>query len=85
MTADAKAKRVQQAIEQVIDRQLSDNDPPEMRHTMTRLMDAGFSKPEARRLIGHVVAREVLAVIADGQRFDAARYVRSLRQLPDLP
>ncbi|HSR36812.1 MAG TPA: hypothetical protein VLL73_06480 [Desulfurivibrionaceae bacterium] len=85
MAIDPKAARLQQAINTVIEQQLADNDPPEMRRTLERLISGGLAEPEARALIGHVVVEELLQVIAAGKPFDPARYVGRLQRLPERP
>jgi hypothetical protein len=85
MPADPKIARLHQAISTVIDRQLAEDEPPEMRLTLERLIASGLAEAEARALIGHVVVEEVLQVIAAGKSFDRARYVSRLLALPARP
>lgn len=83
MPVDPRTARLQQAISEVINRQLATNDPPETRLTLERLMAGELSEVEARTLIGHVVVEEVLQVVAAGKPFDLARYVARLKALPE--
>ena len=85
MSLDQRTIRLQQAITEVINRQLATDDPPEMRLTLERLMAEGRSENEARTLIGHVVVEEVLRVVAAGQPFDDARYRERLKALVREP
>jgi hypothetical protein len=82
MPVDPKIERLHQAINTVIERQLAANDPPEMRLTLERLVKSGLAETEARTLIGHVVVKEVLQVLAAGKAFDQARYISRLQALP---
>ena len=76
-------QRLQQAIDTVVRNQLRDNNPPATAETFARLQTEGFSAPEAMRLIGQVVAAEVIAVLQEGKPYDEARYVAALNALPD--
>ena len=75
----------QQAILEVVDNQVRENDPPETRETLTRLMEQGYSKVVARKLIGSVVAVEIYEVMKQGRPFNRERFVAALKNLPRLP
>ena len=51
------------AIMEVVENQLRDNDPPQTRQTFNRLIGAGHSEKEAKRLIGCVVSAEIFDVL----------------------
>jgi len=85
MAIDPQTARLHQAINTVIEQQLADNDPPEMRLTLDRLVKSGLDEQEARTLIGHVVVEELLQVLAAGKPFDPVRYVGRLQALPGHP
>jgi len=70
---------------EIVDAQLRDGDPPETRRTFDRLVAMGHSPEGARQLIAQVVLREIFAVMASGQRYDAARFIAALERLPALP
>ncbi len=69
----------------VVDTQLRDGTPPEIKATLDRLVAAGYPEPQARRLIGVVVASEIFAVLKRKEPYDEARYVAALHRLPTLP
>lgn len=82
----AKTNKVlQKAILEVVDNQLRDLTPPETKETFDRLVSEGFTEEEARGLIGCVVASEIFEVLKHSQPYNEERYVKALRQLPDLP
>lgn len=76
---------LRKAVLQVVTNQLRANDPPETRETLDRLVGAGHSKEDAKRLIGCVVACEIFQVMRDHREFDNVKFVRALRGLPTLP
>ena len=76
---------LRQAILEVINNQIRDNDPPETKQTYDRLQKEGFSKKETLKLIGNVVASEVFAVLKENRKYDNDKYISALNALPDLP
>ena len=70
---------------EVIDNQLKQNDPPETKATLERLLKAGYSRTDAKKYIGQCVAVEIFAVLKNGERFNEVRYVRNLKNLPAEP
>ncbi len=83
--APATNPAVGAAIMEVVDTQLRDGTPPETRHTLDRLLAAGYPETEARRLIACAVTSEIFNVLTRRQPYDEARYVAALRRLPTLP
>jgi hypothetical protein len=76
---------VQAALYDVLDTQLRDGDPPETRATLERLLAEGVEEDEARRLIGWVIAAEIIAVMKSKKPFDRERFVGRLETLPEMP
>ncbi|MCP4661089.1 MAG: SEC-C domain-containing protein [bacterium] len=72
-------------VMQTVENQLANNDPPETRETLQRLIDAGHSPELSRRLIGAVVTVELTKEWVLKQPFDRARFVENLKNLPELP
>jgi len=70
---------------EVVENQLRDNDPPETRATLDRLMAEGHSRSEAKRLIACVVAAEMFHVFKERRPYDRGHFVAGLRGLPELP
>jgi hypothetical protein len=73
------------AILEVVDNQISDNDPPQTRQTYERLLASGLEEPEARRLIGCVVVSEIFDILKKNEMFNLKRFVAALERLPKLP
>ena len=72
-------------ILEIVDTQLRDGTPPETRQTFDRLITAGYTPEGARQLLAHVVVSEIYTVMKRGKRYDMARFVAALHQLPILP
>ncbi|MBW6491081.1 MAG: hypothetical protein K0B15_07800 [Lentimicrobium sp.] len=72
-------------IEQIIDKQIRRNDPPETAITYERLVSDSFTDIEARRLISMAVQVEIFRLINFGEAFNQQRYLENLQGLPDLP
>ena len=81
----ASNERVKAAVLEVVDNQLRDNKPSATRQTYQRLLKEGFSKQEARELIGVVVSSEIFGVIKEKRAYDQKRYIAALRRLPKKP
>lgn len=77
--------RLRAAFLEAVDNQLRDNDPPETRQTYDRLLLEGHSDAEAKDLIGAAIAAETYHILKENQPFNHARFVESLRRLPELP
>lgn len=78
-------QRLREAILGVINNQIKDNDPPETKQTLARLQKEGFSRKEALKLIGYVVASEVFTVLKENRSYDKVQYISALNALPKLP
>lgn len=83
--ADSNRDTLRRQMLEVVENQLRDNDPPETRATLDRLVREGHSASEAKRLIACVVVAEMFHVMKHHQPYDQARFVSGLRGLPDLP
>lgn len=70
---------------EVIDNQLKQNDPPETKETLERLLKEGYSRTDAKKYLGQCVALEIFAVLKNGEMFNEERYVRNLKNLPAEP
>lgn len=77
--------RLKAAILQVVENQLKDNNPPETKQTYNRLIQEGFPKSEAKRLLGCVVTTEIFDVLKNEELFDQERFVQALNMLPKMP
>ena len=61
---------LKRTIMEVVDNQLKANDPPCTRDTYEKLLNAGYSKSEAKDKIGAVVLTEIYDILKEGQSFD---------------
>jgi formate dehydrogenase maturation protein FdhE len=77
--------RLRAAILEVVEEQLKKGDPSETRETLDRLIREGFSKDDARVLLGQVVAVELYCISKEKKPFNRERFVRNLRALPAEP
>jgi hypothetical protein len=77
--------RLTAAILEVVENQLRNHTPPETRQTFQRLLGAGHTADEAKRLIGCVVTTEIYDVLKHRAPFDQVRFVAALHRLPTLP
>jgi hypothetical protein len=75
---------VHAALMQMVDRQIAENDPPEVRETFERLFAQGYSPEYIRRMIGFLIAREHLEEMFHRTPFNTARFVENLRRLPQI-
>ena len=73
--------RLKKTILEIVDNQLKANDPPCTKDTYEKLMDAGYSKSEAKEKIGAVVLTEIYDILKKGQSFDEERYKDSLEEM----
>ena len=74
-----------EALIEVVENQIQDNDPPETRITLDRLMTLGESRENAMRYIASVLSVEVFEIIKNQTPFNEERYLTNLKNLPELP
>ena len=79
------AEFVRQAIDDIVNTQLRENSPPQVRQTAERLIASGYTRAEAFTLLGCVLSREMFEVLGSEQCFDEVRYIAGLDKLPALP
>ena len=72
-------------ILEVVENQIQDNDPPETRQTVDRLLAEGYTADEARRLISTAVTVEIFHIVKDHEPFNRERFLRNLARLPQEP
>ncbi len=77
--------RLKNAILEVVENQLTSNEPPETKQTLDRLLAEGYSESEAKEFIGAVVVSEFFEVLQDEKPYDERRFVEALDKLPKLP
>ncbi len=70
---------------EVVDNQLSSNEPPETKETLDRLVQEGYSEEDAKVLIAQAVCLETYCVLKHREKFNINRYLINLRRLPGKP
>ncbi len=85
MTQSEVNPHLQAAIMKVVENQLRSNDPPQTRQTFERLIAAGHTEQEAKRLIACVVSAEIFDVLKKNEPFNLDRFVKGLNNLPTMP
>ena len=74
-----------EALVDIVENQLRDNEPPETKQAFDRLVAMGESRENAIRYIASVLSVEVMDVMQNQSTFNRARYLRNLNALPKLP
>ena len=74
-----------QALIEVVENQLRDDDPPETRQALERLTAAGHSRAKAIDMIAAALLAEMNSMLAAGKVFDRARFKRRLDRLYEEP
>ena len=82
---EAHNPHLKAAFLEVVDNQLTDNDPPETQETLDRLMSQGISEEDAILYIAQAVSVEVFDTLKHQKEFNLDRYLKNLKQLPDEP
>ena len=73
--------RLKKMILEVVDNQLKENNPPCTKDAYEKLLDAGYSKSEAKDKIGAVALTEIYDILKVGKSFDEAKYQKSLEEM----
>ena len=76
---------LREQILQVVETQLSENNPPETRQTYNRLLKSGVSDENAKMYIGQCVSVEIFHVMKHHQPFNEERFKKNLNNLPKEP
>ena len=73
--------RLRALILEVVEGQVRDNDPPETRQTLERLLAAGYPRKQAVERIGSALVEEIWAMLHERKPFDRARFAALLDQV----
>ena len=85
MEDEERGQRIRELLFEVIENQMSMDNPPETRKTYQRLLDQGFSRDETMRMMAAVVITEMNNMVKENRTFDEGGYVEALKGLPKLP
>ncbi len=84
--ADSESgQRLGEAIVEVVENQLNENNPPETKLTLDRLMAMGESRENAIRYISSILSIEIFDILQNEKSFNEERYINNLEALPELP
>lgn len=84
MNQDDRSK-AGEAIIEIVENQIRDNQPPKVRETLDRLLTLGICREEAIKYISCALSVEVFGVLKNSEEFNAERYARNLGSLPEMP
>ncbi len=76
---------LRQSVLEGVENQIRDNDPPETRQTVERLMAEGYRAAEARQLVATAVVVELFHITRDREPFNRERFLWNLAHLPKTP
>lgn len=82
---DEKKEILRATFLKAVETYLRDNDPPETRLTLSRLMAEGWSAEDAKMLIAQCVAVEIFQAGKFDEEFNEARFKKNLANLPNEP
>lgn len=78
-------QRAGEALVEAVENQIRDDDPPETRITLDRLISLGESEEDAMRLIASVLSVEIFESLKNETPYNEERYLTNLKNLPELP
>ena len=74
-----------EAIVEAVENQIHDNNPPEVKQALERLIGLGESRENAIRYIASTFSVEIYEAMKYLAPYDEARYIKNLNALPKLP
>jgi len=74
-----------EALVEAVEAQLREDNPPETRRTLERLMAMGETRENAMRYIACALSVEVFETLKNQSPYDEQRYLQNLTALPTLP
>ena len=72
---------IQAAFMEAVEMQLRENDPPETRLTLNRLISEGMNEKDAKKLIANTIEAESIWIIANKETFNYERFTKRLGKL----
>lgn len=81
---DRASPAVLAALKETLAAQIADDDPPETRLTLARLLRDGIPEHDAWRLLSAVMLQEMALIARDQRPFDREGYIAALDHLPEL-
>ena len=74
-----------EAIVEAIENQIRENNPPEVKQALKRLLGLGESRENAIRYIASTFSVEIYETMKHLTPYDEVRYIKNLNALPKLP
>jgi len=74
-----------EAIVEIVENQLKENNPPDTQITLDRLMAEGETRENAMRHIASALVIEIYGTLKNQEPFNEARYLKNLSGLPNTP
>lgn len=79
------SQNIKKYIYEIIQNQINDNEPQEVKINLDRLILEGKSQEEAIDLIGCALSAEMFEVLKNNKPYDKSRYILYLNNLPEMP
>jgi hypothetical protein len=76
---------LREQIFEIVENQMTANNPPETKKAYQRLLTDGYSKFQAKQFIGQCVAVELFKILKFKEPFNEIRYIKNLQKLPEEP
>ncbi|MFK0573844.1 hypothetical protein [Endozoicomonas sp.] len=74
-----------EAVIEIVENQLAENNPPRVKETLMRLMLEGIDREEAIQYIACALCVELVDVVNNQAAFNEPRYSTNLNALPEMP
>lgn len=74
-----------EAIIEAVENQIADNNPPEAKEALNRLIKMGETRENAMRYIASVLSIEIFDAFKYHKPYNNERYTKNLKALPELP
>ena len=74
-----------EAIVEAVENQLKDNNPPEVKRSLNRLMNLGETRENSIRYISCAFTVEIFEALNNESPYNQERYIKNLKALPELP
>jgi hypothetical protein len=78
---EADKKALKKSLLEIVEKQILENNPPETRETLDRLMKDGYTEHEAKIKIAMVVTKEMFVAITDKASINTERFIEGLNKL----
>lgn len=82
---DENGQLAGEAIVEAIENQIAEDNPPETKTTLARLIALGESRENAIRYIASVLSVEIFHALKNKSTYNEQRYISNLKALPELP